>query len=272
MAKKRYDYKLPDHDVEYGVELAVNSLKIDVEAQRTLNKRRAEAIAKGLVKEAMGAIVVSRRPNGDTYIVDGMHRHYACQFLGIEKIMAEVHHGLSQQEEAILFLIKNRESSKPSALDEFKVGLTAGVPLFVDTYAVLQQHNLELGASSTNSIGAVSGVLRITQEHGQVTLDRTLTVVEKAWGRDRSTWDGVLLSGVSEFLGRHGDVVDDDALLAEKIAKAGHAAGWIGTVHAQASGGGMHNSGTGSRISTCYRLVVDAWNKGRRKGSRIELR
>ncbi|MDG4859317.1 hypothetical protein P8605_14305 [Streptomyces sp. T-3] len=271
MARKQYDYKLPDHEVEYGVEIAVGSLKIDGEAQRTLNKRRAQTIADTMVKEALGSIVVSERANGDRYIVDGMHRHFACQVRGIEKIVAEVHHGLTQQEEAILFLIKNRESSKPSALDEFKVGLTAGVPLFVDTYSVLQSHGLALGASSTNSIGAVSGVLRITQQHGPETLDRTLAVAEGAWGRDKSTWDGVLLSGLGEFLGRHGDVVDDDELLAQKIAKAGHAAGWIGKVHAQASGGGMHNSGTGSRIMTCYRLVVEAWNKSRRKGTRIEL-
>ncbi|WP_415951993.1 DUF6551 family protein [Streptomyces sp. KLOTTS4A1] len=271
MAKKRYDYKLPDHEVDYGVELAVASLKVDSAAQRSLNERRAKTIAEGMVKEALGSIVVSERSDGERYIVDGMHRHRACQIRGIEKIVAEVHRGLSQQEEAILFLIKNRESSKPSAIDEFKVGLTAGVPLFVDTNAVLERHNLQLGASSTNSIGAVSGVLRITQQHGTEVLDRTLTIAEEAWGRERSTWDGVLLGGIGEFLGRHGADVDDDKLLANKIAKVGHAAGWIGRVHSQASGGGLHNSGTGGRISTCYRLVVDAWNKNRRKGTRIEI-
>jgi hypothetical protein len=270
VARKGYGYELPDHEVEYGVELSVEELKIDKAAQRSLNERRAQSIAKSLVKEAMGSIVVSQREDGTRYIVDGMHRHRVCQILGIEKIMAEVHHGLNQQEEAILFLIKNRESSKPSTLDEYKVGLTAGVPLMADTQDVLDRHELSLGSSSTNSIGAVSGVLRITQRYGPDVLSRTLTIVEGAWGRDKTTWDGVLLAGVSEFLGRHGVDVDDDALLSTKIAKAGHAAGWIGKVHAQATGGGMHNSGTGSRTMTCYRLVVDAWNKGRRAGTRIE--
>ncbi|WP_420033853.1 DUF6551 family protein [Streptomyces sp. cg28] len=271
MARKGYNYELPDHEVQYGVELRVDDLRVDVAAQRTLNEKRAQTIASSLVREAMGSIVVSERADGSKYIVDGMHRHRVCQILGIEKIMAEVHCGLSQQEEAILFLIKNRESSKPSTLDEYKVGLTAGVPLMVDTQKILEQHGLALGSSSTNSIGAVSGVLRITQRYGPEVLSRTLEVVEGAWGREKTTWDGVLLAGVSEFFGRHGNDVDDDELLAKKIAKFGHAAGWIGKVHAQATGGGMHNSGTGSRTMTCYRLVVDAWNKGRRAGTRIEV-
>ncbi|MGW2346515.1 DUF6551 family protein [Streptomyces sp. NPDC001661] len=270
MARKGYNYELPEHEVQYGIELRVEDLKVDARAQRSLNEKRAQSIAKAVVKEAMGAIVVSQREDGLKYIVDGMHRHRVCQILGFEKIMAEVHYGLSQQEEAILFLIKNRESSKPSTLDEYKVGLTAGVPLMVDTQVVLERHALTLGSSSTNSIGAVSGVLRITQRYGPAVLSRTLSVVEGAWQRDKTTWDGVLLAGVSEFLGRHGDQVDDDALLSTKMAKVGHAAGWIGKVHAQATGGGLHNSGTGSRTMTCYRLVLDAWNKGRRAGSRIE--
>lgn len=36
-------------------------------------------------------------------------------------------------------------------------------------------------------------------------------------------------------------------------------------VHTLATTGGMHNSGTGSRVTTCYQLVKQEWNKGRRK-------
>ena len=97
----------------------------------------------------------------------------------------------------MLFLIKNRESNKPSALDEYKVGLTANLPLFVDTDKVLRRHSLELGNSSTNSVGAVASVLRITDTYGPDVLDRALTIAEQAWGRSYSTWDGMLLSGLA---------------------------------------------------------------------------
>lgn len=65
-------------------------------------------------------------------------------------------------------------------------------------------------------------------------------------------------------MGRHGDQVKDEDL-AMKLAKAGPAQTWIGAVHSRATGGGLHNSGTGSRVSTCYALVVQAWNKGKTK-------
>ena len=102
-------------------------------AQRTLNQTRAKGIFKNLVTEALGTLIVSQRANGDYYVVDGLHRKAGCEMAGIAQIACEVHEGLDQQEEAILFLIKNRESSKPNALDGYNVGLTAHLPLFTDT-------------------------------------------------------------------------------------------------------------------------------------------
>lgn len=262
--KSRYPYELPPHPVKYGVQLPVKSLLIDPQTQRTLNERRAQSIADNLVREAIGSIVVSRRESGEDFIVDGMHRHRVCGLVGIEEMTCEVHMGLSQQQEAVLFLIKNREASKPNALDEYKVGLTAGLPLFVDTDTALRKRNLEVGTTSANSIGAVAGILRITAEYGPDILDRTLTVAEQAWGRTAQTWDGMLLGGIGMFLGRHGaDIKDSD--LARKIQKRGTAGLWISRVHTIATTGGMHNSGTGSRVSTAYQCVKQEWNKGRRK-------
>lgn len=262
MARNKYAYDLPQHDVDYGVEIAVSELKVDPQAQRTLNEKRAQTIADGLVPEALGSIVVSRRANGEHYVVDGMHRKRVCELVNIKTIVAEVHKGLDRKEEAILFLIKNRESNKPNALDEYKVGLTAGLDLFVDTDKVLQAHGLEMGNTSSNGVGAVAGVLRITETYGPEILDRTLNVAEEAWGRAGTTWDGMLLGGIGMFLGKHGDVVDD-AALALKMQKFGPAGMWVGKVHAIASGGGLHNSGTGSRVTTCYAMIKNLYNKGK---------
>jgi hypothetical protein len=261
--RTRYTYELPPHKVVYGVEIPVDKLKTDPQAQRTLNEKRAQAIANNLVPEAIGSIVVSERADGSRMIVDGMHRHRVCQLEGIDTMVAEVHYDLTLMEEAVLFLIKNRESSKPNALDEYKVGLTAGLPLFVDTEVVLKKHGLEMGSTSANSIGAVAGVLRITETYGPEILDRVLTVAEAAWGRTASAWDGMLLGGIGMLLGRH-EMVDNDNELAMKIAKRGPAERWVGMVQSIASGGGLHHTGTASRVSTCYQLLLREWNKGKR--------
>jgi len=269
MPRTRFQYHLPEHDVDYGVEVDIDSLKIDPAAQRELNLKRARDIAENLIEDAMGSIVVSERVNGERYVVDGMHRVEACRIKGIKTIKAEVHRGLTQQQEATLFLIKNREAAKVSTLDEYRVGLTAGDELCVNVDKVLRKHNLGLGSSSTNSVGAVSTVLRITKQYGPEILDRTLKIVEAAWGRGKETWDGVILGGVAMFLHRHGDKIDDEEL-AKKMLKRGLAARWRSEALTRASNSGYNNSGTGSRERQCYLMVVESWNKGRSAAKRIE--
>src|SRR4030095_1274561 len=260
----KYQYILADHPVEHGVSVNVDSLKIDPNAQRALSEKRAQAIVDEFVPEAVGSIVVSERKNGKRYIVDGMHRHRDIQLRGEKTIVAEIHKGLTQKEEAMLFLIKNRETKGPSAFDEYRIGLTAKLPLFADTQRALDAHGLTVGSTSTNTVGAVNGILRITNTYGAEILDRTLRVAEKAWGRSPATWDGMLLGGIGQFLGRHGDIVDDEEL-ASKMAKAGPAQAWIGKVCSLATAGGMHHSGTGSRVATCYTLLLAHWNRGKTK-------
>ncbi|MEV4078003.1 DUF6551 family protein [Nonomuraea fuscirosea] len=268
MAKSRFQYILPDHHVEYGVQVEIDSLRVDEEAQRGLNPKRAKGIADGLIVDALGSIVVSERADGTRYVVDGMHRTEACRLRGLRTIQAEIHYGLTQQQEATLFLIKNRESAKVSTLDEYRVGLTAGDELCVNVDRVLKSHSLGLGSSSTNSVGAVSAVLRITKQHGPEVLDRTLKVVEAAWGRDKESWDGVILGGLATFLSRHGNGIDDDEL-AKRMLKRGLAARWRSEALTRASNGGYNNSGTGSRESQCYQMVLETWNKGRTAAKRV---
>lgn len=269
---KRYEYQLPEHEVLYGIEVPIDDLKIDPEAQRTLNKRRAERLAEDFVPEAVGTIIVSERESGEKFIIDGQHRWWASKLKDKKTVVCEIHKGLNQAEEATLFLIKNRESSRPSAMDEYRIGLTGGIPLFVDTDNVIHKHGLSLGSSSANTIGAVNGVLRITGKYGAETLDRTLAIAEGAWGRSAETWDGMLLGGIGEFLGRHSDKITSDEDLAQRIGKWNPAWKWKGEVHARSTGGGTKHSGTGGRVMTCYHIVVDVWNRGRRsEATRIEI-
>ncbi|MCX5559955.1 ParB/RepB/Spo0J family partition protein [Streptomyces sp. NBC_00038] len=269
MPKPQYAYELPAHKVDYGKEVAVSDLKIDPQAQRTLNEGRAQRIADNIVPEAIGLIMVSQRDDGEKYIVDGQHRHRACQLAGIPTVKTEIHHGLTLDQEAILFLIKNRESHKPRPIDEYHVGLTGGVPLFVHTDRVLKKHGLILGSTSTNGVGAVSGVLRITERFGAPVLDRTLWVAEAAFDRSPETWDGMILGGIGQFLGRWGDIAEDKEL-ARKMLAMGTAVKWRAEILSRSSRGGFNNSGTGSRVTTAYRLVIQAWNAGRRSANRIE--
>lgn len=121
-----YEYHLPDHRIEYGIMIPVEAPKTDAQSQRALNKNRAAAIADNLQLSAIGTITLSER-DGTLWVVDGQHRQQALRLAGEKNMPCEIHYGLTRQQEAVLFLIKNRESARPGAYDEYKIGLTGGV-------------------------------------------------------------------------------------------------------------------------------------------------
>jgi hypothetical protein len=261
---RRYVYEVAPHKVEHGVLLDLHELTVDERAQRALNEQRAQKLADDWVPEAAGSLTVSDRGDGVKRIIDGYHRCTGAKMRGIKTMPCEVHYGLSVADEAALFLLKNRESSKPNALDEYRIGLTAELPLFVDTEKVLIQHNLTAGkASSKNIVGAVQAILRITEQHGgPENLDAVLGIAEAAWGRTAETWDGMLIGGLGLFLHRHGNQVDTKDLISRLRRKEAWA--WKQTVLSLASNQNRTQSGTGSRVNACYHELVRVYNKGRR--------
>ncbi|MFF5402126.1 hypothetical protein ACFY8K_09530 [Streptomyces misionensis] len=89
--------------------------------------------------------------------------------------------------EASLFIIKNKDASKVGPNDEFRIGVLAGHPLFVDTNNILEKRKLKVGSSTANSVRGIKGLLSIVMEQGPEILDLSLTIAENAWGRTPDT-------------------------------------------------------------------------------------
>ncbi|MCY0938522.1 DUF6551 family protein [Streptomyces sp. H34-S4] len=263
-----YTLDIPDHQI-IQARIDPNELKFDENAQRTLNKLRARKIADNLIPTALGTILVSERSDGSMYVIDGMHRAYACQLAakdgvkGAASIFAEIHKGLTLQHEASLFIIKNRESAKVSPLDEYKVGKTAGHALYLDTERVITAHGLRMGNKSSNQIRGVKGVVRIVELYGPDILDQALTIAEAAWKRTPETWDSIILTGLAMVLHKHSDVVKP-ADLAIKLGRGSEAYHWLGKIRTAATGGGAHGDGTGGRNAAAYNIFVNEWDRGRK--------
>lgn len=255
MAKNKYDYDLPDHKIQHGVEVDLETLLVEPQAQRELDERRAQGISNSLIPSAIGSLTVSQRDDGKRYIIDGMHRRRAAQLSGWQTMPAEIHYGLSVEQEAILFLIKNKESKAPNPLAEFKVGVTAGVPIYRDIANVLAEHDLVVGTNSTNQVSAVRAMEFVTRRWGPSALDTAISVAEKAWGRTADTWNGSLLGGIGEFVGTHTDL-DVDRLV-KVIQKKGSPAAWIGLAHGMQQHGSSENLRRG-----VYKTLVETYNKG----------
>jgi hypothetical protein len=269
VTKKKYAFELREHPIEYQ-ELALKSLHVEPQAQRTFKEPHARRIADNFIPGAVGALVVSHRESGIINTCDGVHRKWAMevQVPPIEKVMCEVHYGLSLVEEAMLFLIKNKESASVQPIDMYKVGLTAEIPLYVDTELVLMNHNLSVGNTSANQIGAVSGLVKIVEdneEKGTEVLDRVLTIAEGAWGRTEATWDGAILAGLGLFVSRHGEEVKDTGFIA-KLAKGGTAGQYKGKVVTAA---GIGYGGSGGRTQAAYNVFKNRYNSGRGEATRL---
>ncbi|MFJ3504491.1 DUF6551 family protein [Streptomyces sp. NPDC090135] len=274
MSGKDYSYDIPDHPIEY-VEVDPMTIKFDPSAQRNLNKARAQAIAEKLVPTALGTPILSQREDA-LYAVDGMHRVYACQLIltgkvpvsdevreAVRTITCEIHSGLAMANEASLFIIKNKESSKVGPNDEFRIGVLAGHPLFVDTSTVLEKHRLKVGSSSADGVRGIKGILSIVTEHGPEILDQSLTIAEDAWGRTPDTWHSVTIGGIATVISRHPDVVKPTEL-AQKLKRQGDPISFRSKIQVTATNNNTRADGTKGRLKAAHLAVASAWNANRR--------
>ncbi|WP_055531242.1 DUF6551 family protein [Streptomyces graminilatus] len=274
MSGKDYSYDIPDHPIEY-IKVDPMTIKFDPRAQRNLNKIRAQAIAEKLVPTALGTPILSQREDG-LYAVDGMHRVYACQLIqsgkvsvseevrkAVQTITCEVHSGLSMANEASLFIIKNKESSKVGPNDEFRIGVLAGHPLFVDTNTVLEKHQLKVGSSTANGVRGIKGILSIVMEHGPEILDLSLTIAEDAWGRTPDTWHAVTIGGIATVMSKHSDELNPSEL-AQKLKRQGDPTAFKAKIQTIATNNNTRADGTRGRLKAAHLAVAAAWNANRR--------
>ncbi|MEU9719057.1 DUF6551 family protein [Streptomyces sp. NPDC047976] len=273
MPSKDYSYDIPDHPIEYQ-RLDPREIKFDHRAQRNLNKTRARTIAEKLVPTALGTPILSKREDG-LYAVDGMHRLYACQLIAagevsvskkvrdaVQVIVCEVHFDLTMANEASLFIIKNKESSKVGPNDEFRIGLLAGHPLFQDTNTVLEKHQLKVGSSSANGVRGIKGILSIVMDHGPEILDQSLTIAEDAWGRHPDTWHAVTIGGIATVMSKHPALKPKE--LAEKLKRQGDPTSFKAKIQTIATNNNTRADGTKGRLKAAHLAVASAWNANRR--------
>ncbi|MEV0375277.1 DUF6551 family protein [Streptomyces sp. NPDC050636] len=261
MARK-IPYDLPPHRVEYGVWLDPANLTVDGEVQRELDEKRAQTMADELIPEAVGALIVAQRADGSHVIIDGQHRHHACVLAGRTKVVCEVHYGLTLAQEGALFLIKNKESKRVSALAEFKVGRNMGVTHFKTAGDVLEKHGLDVGNSSPTRVGSVAAIVRIVETHGGPIFDRALAIASLAWGQTKETWYGPTLEGLADVCARHGGIITDKDLAKRMGRRTAYQ--WAADIRSLATAGGAQADGTGGRKAAARALIVKTWNAGRR--------
>lgn len=210
--------------------LPVADIRVSDQAQRELRAGKAAKIAADFDPDRLTPPIVSRRSDGRLFVIDGQHRIEAMRLIGWgdQNIECFVHDGLTEREEADLFLWHN-DRTAVSALDKFLVGVTANRSDECVINQIVHDAGLHVSAScSSRSIQAV-GALRKTYANGGDVLARTLRIASDAYGDEGLHAD--VIEGVGLLVARHNGAMDDE----RAVARLSTARGGIGTLRTKAN-------------------------------------
>lgn len=254
--------------------IRADHLVVDPAVQRMPDDRRITKIADSWNDDAVGILTVSHRtgPEGswrgmeEYVVIDGQTRLEALRLIegahSDKPLRCDVYEGLTQEEEAFLFLLHNdRKAILPR--DLFRLNLVAGEPWAVDIHNITYEYGwycqgdepTKTKAKQMHRFGAISAVRKIYNA-GPNVLRRTLNIINVAWGFEPNTVTMETLLGIGTVITRFPDV--DDASLIRKLGKMtpGRFLALVADYH--------RVGGVASKAQAAYRLTVDLYNKGRR--------
>ncbi len=201
----------------------VGEITIDAEYQRRLDEKRALKIGKAWDPALGGIIVVSLRADRKLYAIDGQHRVAGLKLAGkADMVLAvDVREGLTQKDEADLFVKLNSGRSPVRVYDAFKARIIAEEPEAVAINGIVKAAGLHLATSaSKNAIAAVGAMQKVHRRYE--TLAPTLSVL-RSWScaraHDPVAYDKRIVSYVGRFLFEFASASPD--VLGAKLIKFG---------------------------------------------------
>lgn len=254
--------------------LPVAKIEVEPSAQRVFDAKWAKKLALALDPDKLGKPAVvglhshANGGRGERFIVvDGQHRVAAVKIaLGADQLIeCEVIRGVSIARAAEIYRGRNT-MRLPRSIDFFLAGVTADNEECCAINAIVNQLQLSVGRTTSNSmlsaVGALQAIYRDERALGAGApnlLRRTIELAVAAWGRKSESFIGELLRGLALVLSRYGGALDHEALERKLRGYRGGALGLLG--HAK-----MIKQGLGGTISVCVaRAVVQAYNSGRHK-------
>lgn len=201
--------------------LRADSLKRDPDYQRAIRPERVEAIRRKFHEDGLGVLIVSRRADGEHYIIDGQHRDDAIIDLGMGHYLVPciVHTGLTRQQERTMFLLLNKERLPLSRHEAFAARAAQGENLAGALHDLLRAFGLQLVGNRSNlgprEIGSVGVLEQIDGKYGEGMVERVLALVEAGWPEQPGAYRSAYLLAIASLLA---DPMIDEARLALGLA------------------------------------------------------
>lgn len=142
--------------------VAVNNLNIDQSYQRSLSTVSVKKMAKDFKVDLLALPLVSVRRDGSMWVIDGQHRVAAAKLASVPTIDARLVSGLTQEEEAQMFVDANINSKRLTGPNFFVASLRAGNPKIVQIARMYERYGYTIAiAKDTASRRHKSGQLAI---------------------------------------------------------------------------------------------------------------
>lgn len=251
--------------IEY---VALGAMFFSEIVQRELKQSRVDALVTNFDIDQMGVPVVNIRADGRISVVDGQHRISGLKaFLGqgweSQKILCQVFRGLSESEEAEMFLTLN-DTLTVTTFDKFQKAIVAGREEETDVAKILKAQGLNYSrVRNPNSVACVGTLMRIYRRGGAKILARVLRLALNAY--ETAGMEAQVLDGLGHLFERYEKVIDEQQA-AEKLQ---HARGGVKGLLQRAQ---EYKLRTGNLLPICVAAaVVDIYNGGKGGNKRNQL-
>lgn len=237
----------------------LSKLRVSPAAQRELKEGRVTSLLADFNPEMLGYPVVSQR-SGNFYVIDGQHRvEVVKRWLGTgwerQNIPCRVYIGLSEREEALMFLELN-DVLAVTAFDKFKVAVTSGRSDESNVKKAVESVGLHIAREKhDNAVSCVSTLLKVYRRSDAKTLGRALSIANQAFGAPGMT--NHVIDGIALVCERYnGELNDADAI--ERLAQL---RGGVGALVTKA---GLLRQQTAQSMPLCVgAATVEIINRGR---------
>lgn len=234
-------------------------------AQREkINMARVDHLHANMDLDKIGLPVLSER-GGLYYIVDGQHRIEALKrWMGdgweAQKIECRVYGGLTEEQEAELFLGQN-DTLQVNAFDKFRVAVNAGRADEVAINQVVQKEGLCISRDDhPGAIRAVSTLRRVYQRSDADVLAKAVRIIRDAYGD--VGFKAQIIDGMAHLCQRYNGTLDEPHAVNRLSSVRGGINGLIGKAEV------LHKQ-TGNYKAHCYAAAaVDIINAGRGRGNK----
>lgn len=199
-------------------DVQLEKMRVNSRAQRGLVKYHVERMAVAFDPDLFGFPTLSER-GGWYYIIDGQQRIAALRlWLGDgweeQYVKCEVYSGLTEAEEAELFLKLNRRRVRIRAIDDFKTAITAGHETERMVEHICHANSITIGdGKAPGRVGCVTTLKKVYTRSDGLTLGKALRIIRDAYGD--SGLEAAIIDGVGHLCQRYNGTLDEEQAISK---------------------------------------------------------